>query len=218
MAILSNEMLRAAISADRLLFAVDIAGTTVFALEGAMAAVNGNLDLIGIVTLAFSTALGGGILRDILLGALPPASLRDWRYPTIVLSVAVLVFFLHHQVREIPPQAIQILDAAGLAIFAIAGAEKAQLYKMNSLVAVLLGTITGVGGGTIRDVLLNQVPTVLRFEVYASAALLGSACMIAATKVRIPAGWAAAFGGFVCFTLRVVSLLRHWNLPRALDQ
>jgi len=96
-----------------------------------MAAVNGNLDLIGIMTLAFSTALGGGIVRDILLGALPPASLRDWRYPTIVLSVAVLVFFLHLQVREIPPQAIQILDAAGLVIFAIAGTEKALLYKMN---------------------------------------------------------------------------------------
>jgi uncharacterized membrane protein YeiH len=213
-----KETLRPAISPDRLLFAVDIAGTSVFAVEGAMAAVNGNLDLIGIMTLAFSTALGGGILRDILLGALPPASLRDWRYPTIVLTVAVLVFFLHHQVRGIPPQAIQILDAAGLAIFAIAGTEKAQLYNMNPLVAVLLGTITGVGGGTIRDVLLNQVPTVLRFEVYASAALLGSACMIAAKRIRIPAGWAAAFGAFVCFTLRVVSFLRHWNLPRALDQ
>lgn len=214
----SNETLRSAISADRLLFAVDIAGTTVFALEGAMAAVNGKLDLIGIMTLAFSTALGGGIVRDILLGALPPASLRDWRYPTIVLSVAVLVFFLHLQVREIPPQAIQILDAAGLVIFAIAGTEKALLYKMNPLVAALLGTITGVGGGTIRDVLLNQVPTVLRFEVYASAALLGSACMIAPTKAKIPAGWAAALGSFVCFTPRVVSLWRHWNLPHALGQ
>lgn len=203
---------------ERLLFAADIAGTLVFAVEGAMAAVNANLDLIGIMTLAFCTALGGGIVRDTLLGALPPASLRNWCYPTIVLSAAVLVFFLHREVRAIPVIYILVLDAAGLAIFAIAGTEKALLYKMNPLVAVLLGTITGVGGGTIRDVLLNQVPTVLRFEVYASAALVGAICMIAANKIRVPSMWAAAFGGAVCFLLRVVSLLRHWNVPRALGQ
>jgi uncharacterized membrane protein YeiH len=214
----TNDSLAATISADHLLFAVDIAGTFVFAVEGAMAAVNGNLDLIGVMTLAFSTALGGGIVRDVLLGALPPASLRDWRYPTIVLATAVLVFFLHQSVRAIPGSAIQVLDAAGLAIFAIAGTQKAMLYKMNPLVAVLLGTITGVGGGTIRDVLLNQVPKVLQLEIYASAAMLGSACMIVATKVRFSRSWAAGFGAFVCFFLRVISLWKHWNLPRALGQ
>jgi uncharacterized membrane protein YeiH len=203
---------------ERLLFAADIAGTAVFALEGAMAAVNGNLDLIGIMTLAFCTAIGGGIIRDILLGALPPASLKDWRYPTIVVSAAVLVFFLHSDVRVVPVPYIQVLDAAGLAIFAIAGTEKAMLHKMNPLVAVLLGTITGVGGGTVRDVLLNQVPTVLRFEVYATAALVGSICMIALIRLRVPSVWAASFGGAVCFLLRVVSLWEHWNVPRALGQ
>jgi uncharacterized membrane protein YeiH len=203
---------------DHLLFAADIAGTLVFAVEGAMAAVNGNLDLIGIMTLAFCTALGGGIVRDVLLGALPPAALKDWRYPMIVLTTAVLVFFLHRSVREIPVPAIQILDAAGLAIFAIAGTQKAMLYSMNPLVAVLLGTVTGVGGGTIRDVLLNVVPSVLRFEIYASAALLGSACMMAATKLRLPPGLAAALGAFLCFFLRVISLWKHWNLPRTLGQ
>ena len=96
---------------ERLVVAADIAGTLVFAVEGAMAAVNGNLDLIGIMTLAFCTALGGGIIRDTLLGALPPASLRDWRYPTIVLSAAVLVFFLHAGVRAVPILYIQVLDA-----------------------------------------------------------------------------------------------------------
>ena len=213
-----NETRAATISAEHLLFAVDIAGTVVFAVEGAMAAVNGNLDLIGIMTLAFCTALGGGIVRDVLLGALPPASLRDWRYPTIVLTAAVVVFFLHRGVRGIPAGSILILDAAGLAIFAIAGTQKALLYKMNPLVAVLLGTVTGVGGGTIRDVLLNQVPTVLRFEIYASAAMVGSVCMIVLMKVRFPAGWAAGVGAFACFTLRVVSLWKHWNLPHALGQ
>jgi len=203
---------------DRLLFVADIAGTLVFAVEGAMAAVHGNLDLIGIMVLAFCTALGGGVIRDILLGALPPAALRDWRYPAIAFTTAVLVFFLHRYVRAIPAPAIQVLDAAGLAIFAIAGTLKAKLYKMNSLVAVMLGAITGIGGGTMRDVLLNQVPNVLRFEIYATAALAGSACMIAARKIRIPTNGAAGIGIAICFVLRILGLWRHWNLPRALDQ
>src|SRR5271154_1729070 len=114
------EHLAAQTRPNRLLFAADIAGTLVFAVEGAMAAVNGNLDLVGIMTLAFCTALGGGIIRDILLGDLPPAALRDWRYPAIALSAAALVFFLHQEVRAIPVPYIQVLDAAGLAIFAIA--------------------------------------------------------------------------------------------------
>jgi uncharacterized membrane protein YeiH len=200
---------------DRLLFVADIAGTMVFAVEGAMAAANGNLDLIGIMVLAFCTALGGGVIRDILLGALPPAALRDWRYPTVAFTGAALVFFLHPYVRAIPVPALQVLDAAGLALFAIAGTEKAMLHKMNPLVAVMLGTITGVGGGTIRDVLLNQVPNVLRFEVYATAALEGSICMIIAKRLRLPSNLAAGIGGVTCFLLRVVSLWQHWNLPRA---
>ena len=208
----------ATIGAARLLFAADIAGTMVFAVEGAMAAVNGNLDLIGILVLAFCTALGGGIIRDILLGALPPAALLDWRYPAIAFTGALLTFFLHHYVRAIPIAAIQVLDAAGLAIFAVAGTLKAMLHKMNPLVAAMLGTITGVGGGTMRDVLLNQVPTVLRFEIYATAALLGSACVIAARKMRLSSDVASAIGVVTCFLLRLVSLWRHWNLPRALGQ
>jgi uncharacterized membrane protein YeiH len=206
------------IGSARLLFAADIAGTAVFAVEGAMAAVNGKLDLIGIMVLAFCTALGGGIVRDILLGSLPPAALLDWRYPTIALSTAVVVFFLHHYVRAVPIAIIQVLDAAGLAIFAIAGTLKARLHRMNSLVAVMLGTITGVGGGTIRDVLLNQVPGVLQSEIYATAALLGSACVIAARNLGLSSGLASGIGGVTCFLLRIVSLWRHWNLPRALGQ
>jgi len=187
-------------------------------VEGAMAAVDGNLDLIGIIVLAFCTALGGGVIRDILLGVLPPAALRDWRYPAIPVAAAMLVFFLHHNVHAIPAVVIQILDAAGLALFAMAGTIKALLHKMHPLVAVMLGTITAVGGGTMRDVLLNQVPNVLRFEIYATAALLGSACMIAARKIRFPSRAAAAIGAVVCFLLRIVSLWRHWNLPRVFDQ
>lgn len=199
---------------DRLLLVADIAGTLVFAVEGALAAVNGNLDLIGIMVLAFCTALGGGIVRDILLGALPPAALRDWRYPTVAFTGAALVFFLHPYVRAIPVPALQALDAAGLAMFAIAGTQKAMLHKMNPLVVVMLGTITGVGGGTIRDVLLNQIPNVLRFEVYATAALVGSACMIAAKRLRFASNVPAGVGGITCFLVRIISIWQHWNLPR----
>jgi uncharacterized membrane protein YeiH len=206
------------IGAARLLFFADIAGTMVFAIEGAMAAVDGNLDLIGILVLAFCTALGGGIIRDILLGSLPPAALLDWRYPTIAFTGAVLVFFEHHYVRAIPVTVIQVLDAAGLALFAVAGTVKAMLHRMNPIVAALLGTITGVGGGTVRDVLLNQVPTVLRFEVYATAALVGSVCVITARRVHLSSSPAGAIGAVTCFLLRIISLWRHWNLPRALGQ
>jgi uncharacterized membrane protein YeiH len=215
-AVTHSEYVAGTTRANRLLLAADLAGTLVFAVEGAMAAVNGNLDLVGIMTLAFCTALGGGIIRDTLLGALPPAALGDWRYPTIALTAAVLVFALNGYVRAIPAAAIQTLDAAGLAIFAIAGTEKAIIHKMNPLVAVLLGTITGVGGGTVRDILIGQVPTVLRSEVYATAAAVGSIVLIVATKIRVPPNLAAGFGGIVCFLLRVISLWRHWNVPKAL--
>ena len=199
--------------ANKLLFAVDIAGTFVFAIEGATAAMRGNLDLLGLMVLAFATALGGGIIRDVLIGDAPPASLRDWRYAAVAFAGGAVVFFLHQFVESVPGGVILVLDAAGLSLFAIAGTQKALVFGMHPFVAILLGTITGVGGGTVRDVLLAQVPSVLRADVYATAALAGSAVMIAGCKVRVPREWAAALGGTVCFLLRVISVWRHWNLP-----
>jgi uncharacterized membrane protein YeiH len=117
-------------------------------------------------------------------------------------------------VNGIPAPVILVLDAAGLALFAIAGTEKALLYKMPAFVAVLLGTITSVGGGVLRDILLAQVPHVLRAEVYATAALLGSGVMVACGQMGLSARWAALVGGVVCFALRLVSVWLHWNLPR----
>ncbi len=199
---------------EKILFAADLAGTLLFAVEGATAATAGQLDLLGVMVLAFATALGGGIVRDLLIGAVPPASLRDWRYAGLAFCGGLIVFFLHRFVSGIPAAAILVLDAAGLALFAIAGTEKALLYKMPAFVAVLLGTITGVGGGVLRDILLAQVPHVLRAEVYATAALLGSAVMVACGRMGLSARWAAMVGGAVCFLLRLVSVWLHWNLPR----
>ena len=155
----------------------------------------------------------GGIIRDLLIGAVPPSSLRDWRCSAVAFPGAAIVFFLHRFVQGIPRTVIVVLDAAGLALFAVAGTEKALLYKMHPFVAILLGTITGVGGGTIRDVLLAQIPVVLRADVYATAAMAGSAGMILGRRMGLPPTLAAILGGVLCFGLRMISVWRHWDLP-----
>src|SRR5271154_2967330 len=190
---------------NTLLFAADMAGTLLFAIEGAEAAIPGNLDLLGLMVLAFSTALAGGIFRDLLIGAVPPSSLRDWRYSAMAFTGAAIVFLLYRFVQGIPANVILVLDAAGLALFAVAGTEKALLYEIHPFIAILLGTITAVGGGTVRDVLLARVPLVLRSDIYATAAMAGAIVMIAGRKLKLSPTWAAVLGGTVCFTLRVVS-------------
>jgi uncharacterized membrane protein YeiH len=196
-----------------LLLAVDLAGTLVFAVEGAMAAAKGHLDLLGAMVLAFATALGGGIIRDVLIGASPPNSIRDWRYGAIAFVGAAMVFLFEEQVRHIPQMLMVTLDAAGLSLFAVAGAEKALEFGIHPFLAVLMGGITGVGGGTIRDVLLAQVPMVLRADVYATAALAGAAVVVAGRSLKLPKTAAAVAGIMVCFLLRMISVWRHWNLP-----
>ena len=199
---------------DALLLAMDFAGTFVFAIEGAMAAERGDLDLLGAMVLAFATAVGGGIIRDVLIGAIPPNAIRDWRYGTIAFVGAATVFFFHAYVLKVPAIVLTTLDAAGLSLFAIAGAEKALAYGINPFIAVLMGGITGVGGGTIRDVLLAQIPTVLRADVYATAALAGAAVVILGLKLKFPRIPVTIAGAIVCFLLRMVSVLQHWNLPK----
>lgn len=111
---------------------------------------------------------------------------------------------------------ILVLDAAGLSLFAVAGTEKALLYEMHPFIAILLGTITGVGGGTVRDIFLARVPNVLRADIYATAAMAGAAVMIASRKLRLSPTWAAVLGGTFCFVLRLVSVWRGWNLPKVM--
>jgi uncharacterized membrane protein YeiH len=205
-------------NAGQLLFVADMAGTLLFGLEGALAGIRGHLDLIGVMVLAFATALGGGIIRDLLIGAIPPASLRDWRYAALAFGGGTIAFFLYNVVQGIPGNLMMVLDAAGLALFAIAGTEKALEHKMSGFIAVLMGTITGVGGGAVRDVLLAQVPRVLRAEVYATAAIVGSACMVSCRKLKSSPTVSAILGGAVCFLLRVVSVWKHWNLPTGLPR
>ncbi|HEY0702384.1 MAG TPA: trimeric intracellular cation channel family protein [Candidatus Acidoferrales bacterium] len=198
----------------RLLLFADLAGTLIFGIEGATAAVYGNLDFLGLMVLAFSTALAGGIFRDLLIGAVPPASLRDWRYPATAFAGGALVFFLYRFLVRIPPSVMIDLDAMGLALFAVAGTEKALDYELSPFIAVLLGTVTAVGGGTVRDIFLAQVPRVLNTDVYATAALVGATALVACRKLRVPPVWAAVAGGSVCFFVRIVAVSLHWNLPK----
>lgn len=199
--------------AARLLYYVDLAGTLLFAIEGASAGIQDELDVLGLTVLAFCTAMGGGIIRDVLIGAVPPNALKDWRYSAAAISGAAIVIFFHPFVRQTPANLLMVLDAAGLSLFAVSGAGKAMLYELPAINAILLGGITGVGGGTIRDVLLAKVPTVLWADVYASAALAGAATLVISRKLGVPPVISAVIGGVLCFLLRVVSVWRHWNLP-----
>ena len=194
---------------------LDLTGTFVFAVEGALAAIRANLDLFGVLVLSFVTALGGGVIRDLILGANPPSAFRDRRYSLTAFAAAAVTFVLFEHVQRIPIALIGTVDAAGLALFAVAGAEKALEWKIDPFISVLLGGITGVGGGTIRDLLLARVPLILQADVYATAALLGAAIVVGGRAVRVPPPAAALAGGLTCFALRVVSLQLHWGLPKA---
>jgi uncharacterized membrane protein YeiH len=202
----------------RLLLILDLVGTFVFAMEGASAAVQHELDLLGLIVLAFATALGGGIVRDVLIGSIPPNSVRDWRYPATALFAAIVVFAGHPAVGRIPFWLLTTLDAAGLGFFAIAGAAKALDFGIHPLLAILLGGVTGVGGGTIRDLFLAQVPAVLRTDIYAAAALLGATVLVVGLKLKLRPAMASTLGIVLCFSLRMVAVHEHWNLPKVLNR
>jgi uncharacterized membrane protein YeiH len=200
---------------QRLIFVADLAGVFLFAIEGAQLAMQARLDFLGVLVVAFLPALGGGIIRDLLIGATPPSAIRDWRYPALAFAAGTLAFVFHQTVREIPDDVVVALDAAGLSLFAIAGAEKALSFGIHPFIAVLMGGITGVGGGVVRDVVLARVPSVLRTDVYATAALAGAAVMVIAQRLGLAPRWAATLGALSCFGLRMAAVQFHWNLPQA---
>jgi uncharacterized membrane protein YeiH len=200
----------------KLLLTIDLIGTFVFAVEGATAAIQGDLDLLGLMVLSFATALAGGIIRDLLIGAIPPGAIRDWRYAAVAFLAGAVVFFWHRYVSQVPETFIMVVDAAGLGLFAVAGAAKALDYGIHPFMAVLMGGITGVGGGTVRDILLARVPTVLRSDIYAVAALAGAAVMVVGLSSGLPPTLTTITGALVCFALRVIAVWRHWNLPRVI--
>lgn len=191
---------------------VDLLGTFAFALSGASASVEARLDAFGVVVVAYVTACGGGILRDLCLGAVPPAAISLWRYAAVALIAATLAAWPHSLVRRLK-QPVLVFDAVGLGFFAVTGAQKALLMSANVEVAILLGVATAVGGGLLRDVLLNRVPVVLQREIYASAALLGAAVEVFGQLHGWEPALALWLGAASCALLRFLALWRHWRLP-----
>ena len=196
-----------------LLLALDLTGTFAFALNGALTALRlARLDIVGVVTLGMITALGGGILRDILIDSLPPATFSDWRYLAVAAVGGLLAFlFGGRLVRLSMP--ITVLDAAGLSLFAVTGASKALGLGLGPAQAVILGAITGVGGGTLRDVLIGQIPSVLSSGLYAIPALLGAGVTVAATRLGDYGLPAAIVAAVLCFVVRMVGVRFGLNAP-----
>ena len=197
-----------------LVLVLDLGGTFAFALSGATAGVRRRLDLFGVLVLSFAAATFGGIARDLLIGASPPAALQDWRYLAVSLTAGTIVFFRSSLIEQLR-NPVRMLDAMGLALFAVAGTQKALTAGLSPAMAALLGMLTGIGGGVARDVLLAEIPAVLRSDLYAVAALVGAAIVAVGSLLHLPVLATALAGGLACFALRVVAIRRGWRLPVA---
>jgi len=196
------------------LVAFDLVGTFVFALSGAMTGVRHRLDLFGVLVLSFAAGNAGGLTRDLLLGATPPPAISDWRYIGVSFAAGLLTFYCSPLIRRLR-SSVLVLDAAGLALFAVSGTLKALTAALNPVAAMLLGVLTGVGGGMLRDVLVSEVPAVLHGEFYASAALAGAAVVVLGHLLRLPTPTGAILGAGLCFVLRYLAIRRGWRLPVA---
>lgn len=195
------------------LLILDLVGTLAFALNGALTAIRvTRLDIVGVVTLGMITGIGGGIIRDILLGDLPPATFNDWRYLVVAASGGLVAYALSRWLDRLMTP-ILIFDAAGLSLFAVTGASKGLDLGLGVGQAIILGTITAVGGGTIRDVMVRQVPTVLHSELYAIPALVGATIVAGAHGFGLEGPSVAAAAAAACFAIRVVGLRLNLNAP-----
>lgn len=209
-----HELALAGLNDNRLFTALDLAGTFAFALSGAVAARDRGLDWFGVAVIAFTVACGGGVLRDLCIGAVPPAGLTDWRYLAVAMAAAMMTIAANTLVVRLAHPVI-LFDSIGLGLFAVTGAQKAMIFGHDAEVAVLLGVVTAVGGGVVRDVLLNRVPVILQREIYALAALAGAGIEVLSERL----GWLSSGRTWValtaCFALRYLSLRYQWNLPRS---
>ena len=194
------------------LIAFDLLGTFVFALSGAAAGVKSRFDLFGLMVLAFTAGNAGGITRDLLIGAVPPAAIDDWWYLGVSLVAGLATFFWYPEI-DMRRRPVLLFDAAGLALFAVTGTQKALAAGLNPMMASLMGMLTGIGGGIVRDILVNQTPTVLQADLYAVAALAAGAVVVIGHVLHYPSFAAMSAGALLCFWLRVMAILRGWHLP-----
>ena len=199
---------------ELVLLILDLAGTFAFAVNGAMTAIRvAKLDIVGVVTLGMITALGGGIMRDILLGDLPPVTFSDWRYLVAAAAGGLLASVIGRRGVQLLP-AIIVLDAAGLGLFAVTGATRALDFGVGAGQAVLLGALTAVGGGTLRDVLIQRVPSVLHSGLYAVPALVGATATIVLGRLSVGALLTGLVAAGLCFGIRMLGVRLKLNAPR----
>lgn len=192
----------------------DLIGTFAFAISGAIAGIRRRLDIFGVLVLSFVAATSGGMIRDVVIGAHPPASIQDWRYVAVSIAAGVLTFYRYADVSRLR-HALLLFDAAGLGLFAVVGAGKALAYHLDPVAAALLGMLTGIGGGVVRDVLVAEVPAVFRADVYAAAALAGAAVVVAGHQLQLPPQPAAVAGALICLSIRLLAIYRNWQFPVA---
>jgi len=199
---------------ETLLLVLDLVGTFVFALSGATAGVKRRLDLFGVLVLSFAAGNAGGIARDLLIGAVPPAAISDWRYLAVSLLAGIITFYWFSGIDRLRSPVL-VFDGAGLALFAVSGTQKALAFGLNPVMAALLGMLTGIGGGMTRDVLLAQIPTVLRADLYAVAALAGAALVVIGDALQLSSTAVTIAGAALCFGLRLMAIHYGWHLPVA---
>jgi len=196
-----------------LLLTLDLTGTFVFAVNGALTAVRATrLDIVGVITLGMITGLGGGTIRDILLGDLPPATFVDWRYLLLAACGGLLAFTLGGLLSRLA-RLIVMLDAVGLSVFAVIGASKAVGLDFGYAQAIILGVITACGGGTIRDIMILRVPIVLRSELYAIPALVAAGLTVVIIHFGHYGIATALAAAAVCFAIRMLGVRYDLNAP-----
>jgi uncharacterized membrane protein YeiH len=196
-----------------LLLVLNLAGTFVFGLSGGLVGVRTRLDVFGVVVLAVVVGVAGGITRDVLIG-IPPQTFRDWRYLAVAGSAGLVTFVAHAALtrRERP---ILVFDAAGLALFCVTGAATALDHRVPPFEAVVLGAITGVGGGVLRDVLVREIPIVLHSGLYAIPALAGAAVVVIASEAGTHSLAVPILGAAVCFAIRLAGIYFDLGVPTA---
>ncbi len=194
------------------LVVLDLTGIFFFAVAGALVAVRKNLDLFAALVLGGITGLGGGFIRDVLIGATPPAALTDWRYLLVPVLAGLLTFAFHPAVSRLE-RVVTLFDAFGLAVFCVTGALKAVEFGLGPVPAALMGMVTGIGGGMIRDVLVGSVPVIFEGVLYATPALAGAAVAVLLDRAGLPFLVVAAAGFSTCLTWRLLALVRGWRAP-----
>ncbi|MBY9073591.1 trimeric intracellular cation channel family protein [Nocardioides sp. WL0053] len=196
-----------------LLVTLDMVGIFVFAISGGLVAVRKGLDIFGVLVLAWTTGLGGGFLRDVLIGAVPPAALADWRYLMVPVAAGLVTFYFHPALGRME-RLVNVFDAAGLGLFCVTGALKALDFGLGPVPAALMGMLTGIGGGVARDLLAGRVPVVLRSEIYATPALVGAAVAVAGESSGLSTFAYAIPAVVLCTGWRLLALRKGWEAPR----